>query len=399
MRAAMNAEFHSLGRAGMPVRMINAEYSFRDLDRWIGQLTPALAGQGLVFTEIDERSNRLRIGIVDESFRPTVQEALRRAGIPHRAALIEVTARPELYVGTLRSRIYPLTAGAQITYWTSYGEKQACTYGPNVVWQGARHMLVNSHCTPPMGGPTTGTSIWQPKIPTYEHSRGKYQVGEEVQDPDWRGDVYGCVPGYVCRFSDAALVAFRYGDRDWDLGGVMRTYSAATLPTIYGTLNVNLSDRTFEMTGIASDLLVGDVVNKVGRTTGWTAGTLESTCRNIFFESNGHGYLCSGVVNAGGGAGDSGSPVFWTTSGGQHQLAGMLFGGLPNYNSTVGNNYYFSNWQYIDWELGIPGYADLQAIETYPSRPATSLEDADAADTPPAEEPCEPTGTQVTCDP
>lgn len=399
MRAAMNAELRSLGRAGMPVRMVDAEYSFRDLDRWIGQLTPALTGPGLVFTEIDERSNRLRIGIANESSRSSVQEALSRGGIPHRAALIEITARPELFsfAGTLRSRVSPLTAGAQIMYWTSYGERSTCTYGPNVLWQGARHMLVNSHCTPPMGGSTTGTSIWQPKIPTYEHSRGKYQVGEEFQDPAWRGDLYGCVSGYVCRYSDAALVAFRYGDRDWNLGGVMRTQSAATLPSIYGDLDINMFNPTFELTGIASDLLVGDVVNKVGRTTGWTRGTLESTCRNIFDELDFRGYLCSGVVKAGGGKGDSGSPVFWTTSGGQHRLAGMLFGGVPNRDGTVGDNYYFSNWQYIDYELGIPGYADLQAIEAYPFQPAMSFEDADAADTPPAEEPCVPTGTEITC--
>jgi hypothetical protein len=85
-------------------------------------------------------------------------------------------------------------------------------------------------------------------------------------------------------------------------------------------------------------------------------------------------------------------------AGGQHRLAGMLFGGLPNHDGTVGNNYYFSNWQYIDYELGGPGYADLQPIEAYPYQPAMSFEDADAADTPPAEdEPCEPTGTQITC--
>jgi hypothetical protein len=178
----------------------------------------------------------------------------------------------------------------------------------------------------------------------------------------------------------------------------MRTQSPAYLPTIYGTLNVDLQNWTFEMTGILSDLFIGDVVNKVGRTTGWTVGTVQSTCQNIFF--GGRGYLCSGVVNAGAGHGDSGSPVFWTTSAGQHRLVGMLFGGLVNAGDNIaGNTYYFSNWHYIDYELGISSFADLQAIETYPSQPATGsryVEGADDADVPPPDE-CVPTPPQLTC--
>lgn len=403
MRAALNAEFEALGRPGLPVRVVQAEYGFADLDRWVGLLTPALAGPGLVFTEIDERSNRIRIGIANAPAREAIEHALARAGVPRAAALIETTERPKLFfTGTLRSRISPLTAGSQITYWTSYDQKSECTYGPNVLWQGARHMLVNSHCTPPQGGPTVGTSIWQPKVPTWEYQRGKYQVGEEIQDPDWRTDIYGCISGYVCRYSDAALIRFRYADRDWDLGGVMRTRQPATLPTIYGTLDLDFSNWSFEMTGIAADLFVGDVINKVGRTTGWTVGTLESACRNIFFELNHRGYLCSGVVKAGAGEGDSGSPVFWTTSSGQHRLAGMLFGGLTNGgDGRSGDTYYFSNWRYIDYELGVPGVADLQAIETYPSQPAPALrsaEGADDADTPPPDPgECQPTSPNIPC--
>jgi hypothetical protein len=399
MRAALTAEFRRLDRPAMPVRIIHGAYAFVDLDRWIARLTPALAGPALLSTEIDERTNRIRIGIASESARSTIQQALTRAGVPTAAVVVEIAPRPQLFSPTLRSRISPLTAGSQITFWTAYNDRSECTYGPNVVWQGARHMLVNSHCTPPQGGPTVGTSIFQPKIPTYERNRGKYQVGEEIQDTEWRTNLYGCVSGYVCRYSDAALIAFRYGDRDWDLGGVMRTRNPAALPAIYGTLEVNPTAWSFEMSGIASDLFVGDVVNKVGRTTGWTVGTLESTCRNIFLPAEGRGYLCSGVVKAGAGRGDSGSPVFWTTSGGQHRLAGMLFGGVINSGDGVaGDTYYFSNWYYIDYELGIVGYPDLQAIETHPVQPGAGsryAEDADAADTPPSDE-CDPT-TGVAC--
>lgn len=401
IRAALNDELRRIDRPAQSIRTVRGEYAFKDLDRWVGQVTPHLAGLDLVFTEVDERSNRIRIGIAHESGRAAMERALAQAGVPRAAALIEVAPRPQLFT-SLRGRISPLTAGSQITFWTSTDARSECTYGPNVVWQGARHMLVNSHCTPPQGGPTVGTSIWQPKVPTWEYQRGKYQVGEEIQDPDWRTDVYGCAPGNVCRYSDAALIAFRYADRDWDLGGVMRTRSPATLPTIYGTLEIDVQNWSFEMTGIVSDLFTGDVINKVGRTTGWTIGTLESSCRNIFF--GGRGYLCSGVVKAGGGKGDSGSPVFWTTSAGQHRLVGMLFGGLVNAGDDIaGDTYYFSNWRYIDYELGVSSYADLQAIETYPSQPGTAsryVEGADDADTPPpGEEPgtCEPTSTEIIC--
>ena len=55
---------------------------------------------------------------------------------------------------------------------------------------------------------------------------------------------------------------------------------------------------------------VGEVVNKVGRTTGWTQGPVTATCVNTAVSGTNIVQICQNFVSAGVGAGDSSSPVF-----------------------------------------------------------------------------------------
>ena len=72
---------------------------------------------------------------------------------------------------------------------------------------------------------------------------------------------------------------------------------------------------------------MGATVNKVGRTTGWTAGQVTATCVDVLVLGSLNADLCQDVVSAGVGAGDSGSAVFAITSGNDVQLRGILWGG------------------------------------------------------------------------
>jgi hypothetical protein len=71
-------------------------------------------------------------------------------------------------------------------------------------------------------------------------------------------------------------------------------------------------------------------VNKVGRTTGWTAGNITNTCVNTGVSGTSIVQLCQTFVSAGVGAGDSGSDVFKITSSPNVKLAGILWGGNSN---------------------------------------------------------------------
>jgi hypothetical protein len=66
---------------------------------------------------------------------------------------------------------------------------------------------------------------------------------------------------------------------------------------------------------------------KVGRSTGWSGGTVIDGCVDVTIET-GHTIRCTVRVNAIAGRGDSGAPMFRILSGGAVELRGMLLGGI-----------------------------------------------------------------------
>ena len=88
-------------------------------------------------------------------------------------------------------------------------------------------------------------------------------------------------------------------------------------------------------------------MNKVGRTTGWTAGNITNTCVNTGVSGSNIVQLCQTFVSAGVGGGDSGSDVFQVTSGSNVQLAGVLWGG-----NSGGTQFVFSPFGNVTRELG-----------------------------------------------
>ena len=92
---------------------------------------------------------------------------------------------------------------------------------------------------------------------------------------------------------------------------------------------------------------MGQTVNKIGRTTGWTFGKVTNTCVTVNVSGSNITQICQSLVTAGVGAGDSGSPVFnWSGTGNTVRLAGILWGGSGN------NLFVFSPMSGIEKELG-----------------------------------------------
>src|SRR5205823_2733612 len=111
--------------------------------------------------------------------------------------------------------------------------------------------------------------------------------------------------GHLCRYSDTA-----YSQR---AAGVAadQGFIAQTTAVNSGSLTISGQFRIVSK----GPSVVGDVVNKVGRTTGWSQGQVTATCVDVIVLGSLNADVCQDEVSASVGAGDSGSPVFAITSG------------------------------------------------------------------------------------
>lgn len=300
-------------RAGA-IRLVPARYSFLQLKQWHDLLSPQIFEQeGVVLTDIDEVQNRLRIGVESAERVPEVLEALQQLGIPREAVLLE-EVEPIFPMATLRDQVRPLVGGLQINF-----PGFLCTLGFNAVRSGIAGFVTASHCTEIQGG-VENTPYWQPL------EASDTFIGTEIVDPLYRWFL-GCPRGRVCRYSDSAFARLASGV-SFGLGSLARTEGLGAL-TIVGN---------FQITAEATRQLRGEILNKVGRTTGWSQGPITSTCVNVGVTGTRIVLLCQDFVQATVGAGDSGSPVFRLVNGnGSVVLYGLLWGG-----NSSGTNFVYS---------------------------------------------------------
>jgi hypothetical protein len=299
---------------------------------WVNRASPAvLAIGGPVFADNDEVARKLVFGVENAAVIPGVQNALSRLGIPSSAYAVEVT-QPIHHMATLRDRFRPTQAGSQIHF-----GQFVCTMGFNVDHTGGRSFVTNSHCTNRQGG-VEGTQYFQPLSST-----DPTVIATEVADPQYfRGGA--CPRGKKCRYSDASRALYS-GSVASNRGDILKTTGANNLSlTVAGIFSVMSQDNT------TTNFPIGTVVNKVGRTTGWTQAAVARTCVNTAVSGSNVMQLCQTFVTSGGqvvGGGDSGSPVFRITSGDNVQLVGILWGG-----SSDNKTFVFSPLKQVRDEIG-----------------------------------------------
>ncbi len=282
--------------------------SFSRLKEWNNKAGALFDMKNIVYTDVDEKQNRLKIGINDSDFKE-VEKRLDQLGIPRDAVIIEKTD-PIIYTATLRDRIRPIQGGLQIAF-SIYG----CTEGFNGIRSGINGFVTASHCTNKQGG-VESTQHYQPTVSTNN------LIGTEIADPVY--SMSKCLAkgiiGRVCRYSDSEYSSLASGVSG-NLGLIERPDSKNTYSLIIA--------GSFRITSEGASL-VGQSVNKVGRTTGWTQGTVTNTCINVGVSGTNIVQLCQDIVSANVGPGDSGSPVFRITNNPQQndiQLRGILWGG------------------------------------------------------------------------
>jgi hypothetical protein len=301
---------------------------------WFARAYPeVLALSGTVYADHDEVGGRLVFGVENAAAIGSVQSALAGLGVPSSAYTIQVT-EPIRPATTLRSRFRPTQAGIQIHF-----SLFVCTLGFNVSHSGGRSFVTNSHCTDHQGG-VEGTEYAQPV-----RSVDPTVIATEAADPEyftWRQNA-ACPVGRRCRYSDASRA--RYSDAVESSQGLI----ARTTGPNNRSLTVDDENPFFSITSqdnSTTSFKIGTVVNKIGRTSGWTQGEIIATCVHTNVFGSNFTQLCQTFVRAGVLGGDSGSPVFQISGQDRAKLIGILWGGSGS------SLYVFSPLKQIRDELG-----------------------------------------------
>ena len=278
-----------------------------------GKASPAVMSLGgTVFADNDERANKLVFGVENAHAIAGVERALAAVGVPSADYAVVVT-EPIQQLATLQDRFRPTQAGSQIHF-----GNYLCTMGFNVDHAGGRSFITNSHCTNTQGG-TEGTTYAQPT-----RTVDPTVIATEAADPSYfKGGV--CPRGKMCRYSDASRALYSSSVVS-NRGDILKTTGANNSSlTVAGVFAVTSQDNT------TSNFAIGTVLNKVGRTTGWSQGPVSRTCVNTNVSGSRIHQLCQTFVDAAVAGGDSGSPVFRITSGDNGELVGILWGGGTGY--------------------------------------------------------------------
>lgn len=299
-----------------------ATWSFGQLKAMQERVTPeVLSIAGVVLTDVDERNNRVAIGVENAEARSRVERVLERLGVT-RAAIDLVEVSP-IQPSSLQWLWRPLAGGLQIETPTP---GKYCTLGFSAFQNGTPGFVTNSHCTQTQGG-VESTPAYQPTWPDY--------VGTEVTDPSYASGG-SCPAGRLCRYSDSAFIQANSFN-----------YYVAVTP---GPNNTSVSNWLL-VSGTVQYPSQGQTVHKTGRTTGTTSGTIQWACATIN-STTPHTYFCNYIatnstqIAAGG---DSGSPVFLLSGNNSATLTGLLWG--------AGTNHFaFAPLGSVQSELGVTPY-------------------------------------------
>lgn len=318
-----------IDRAISGLRVRSARYDYRELYDWYSSRLIPMAStlRGLVMTDIDERQNRIVIGISQPSEIAAARSKIAALGIPPGAfdvvhypvramdAPLAVENCDPIFAiipcdeqgpsGTnfqINSTHRPVVGALQLGYQTIEGSF-ICSIGFNIAHRYAdgtldpeKYFVTASHCGEQ--GIMTGLFMGQSTI-------SELVAGEEA-DPSLVSSAIdpACPIGRLCRYSDAAL--YKY------FPGVGVLHGGVAFPGI-GSLTV-VENRSVVGAG---DPIVGMAVHKIGRTTGRTVGVVQQACVNMqVFKirdgqqvDTGRTMLCQAEASYESAEGDSGGPV------------------------------------------------------------------------------------------
>lgn len=340
-----------IGREGnvkeLALTILQADYDAEELLAWKNSLRGHWLDYEMTYLDLDERNNRIHVGVEGQENVIAFSEHVAQLGIPGDAVHVEVIRPADPLIGpvpTESSAMVSDTVQGGILAQNPDSGGGACTVGFTAKWFGIRGFVTASHCTETLFG-TDASGMAE-----FENSAGAL-IGRERSDPPSTN------PWMAMRGSDAAFVRSS-GINAWELGDIF-------LGTVAPQPNHKILSRSDIDTGMYLDwlfshpILVGESVGKYGITTGLTEGVVAATC--VEASSGFPEFLieCANKVVGPVAPGDSGGPVFQRPKSGfiwvdpldpanRHPLSilGIVSIGL------AGSHYYYSPMSVIVTELG-----------------------------------------------
>ena len=274
-----------------------AAYTFAQLKEWRDAARALLALPGATMLDIDERTNRLVVGVEDTGRDgPAVIAGLARLAVP-RAAVTLAQVGP--VTQSLGDRNRPLAGGVKIRHTSGL-----CSLGFIAQRAGVSGFVTNSHCSVTNGSVDSG-KYWQPDKTADESNT----VGVETVDPAF-STASPCPVGRKCRKSDANFVTTAAGV---GIGQGQIARPPLNSATWNGT-------DTFRIVAVRSAQLP-TVVQKVGHVTGRTEGKVTADCLDLRPRDTTITLFCQDMASYNVKEGDSGSPVFEVINAGTNTVA------------------------------------------------------------------------------
>jgi hypothetical protein len=325
---ALRAFLESFGWAAADLRVRQGTYDYLQLDGWYRATRgSALGVAGAVFGDIDEARNRITFAGANTSVLTTIRSVVAGTGVPSAAVAFKVHG-PVFNVATLRDRFRPAYGGLQIQFFPIPVSPVVllCTIGFNAIDGADTSFITNSHCSNIQGGTQTPTDYYQAVRGGVLADPTNY-IAREVEDPDYTmGSLAGpCPIGRRCRTADVSRAKYQPG-QVFVLGKIARPQNENATGTLDDTLRIDPVNPTFTIVAEQGRSVLGQKLNHVGRTTGWTSGLVTATCVDVSVTDSDITQLCQDLVDAYVAGGDSGSPVFGLNIDGTVFLAGILWG-------------------------------------------------------------------------
>jgi hypothetical protein len=220
---------------------------------------------------------------------------------------------PSLIVNqTLDSEFSILRAGIRTRSSTRLDGANPCSIG--AIARSSTYgavFLTASHCTYDQGSVTGARDFFQAYM-----SRPQF-AGVEVFDPPyvtpsgcswWYSTGSAC---YLRRNSDAALVQIQ--NRSSEIGTIARPAERKREGQGRGSLSINPSRPKLQIVATSTSTVArGTRLDKIGATSGWTSGTVQTVCVTAYQTyPNKRQLTCQNTANYLNEHGDSGGPVFY----------------------------------------------------------------------------------------
>lgn len=271
-RSELRRRFSDQIGEGVAVRAHQARYTWDQLQGWSASLQASLDAEGVVFIDIDDRINRLAIGvhnIADNG--AAVRRQARELSVPEQAVvLVEAGPLEDLHhAGSITDWHRPVVGGLLVHVADSSQSStnyvhRACTEGVVADRGGIRGHLTASHCTSTIGGPNDGSLIGQPNVLTGSGNG----LGNEARDGQWWSS--GCTTGRLCRYADTTWFNNTSGANNWR-GRVAWPSSIGSLQWD-GTTTRRINAR------LGTEPIVDATVALVGAVSGRQQGKVLRTC-------------------------------------------------------------------------------------------------------------------------